>query len=78
MTRAMVVPVMLRGRVLKVEFPTPSPTLWPWPTEAKNEASNGLRSDAVTLTGERLDRRLAEELAKVTALTGIFLACFHH
>jgi hypothetical protein len=56
-----------RGRVLKAEFAPPLPTGSPWPTEANNEASDGFRSDAVKLMGERLQRRLLEELAKVTA-----------
>ena len=56
--------VVPRGRVLKVELSAPSPTLWLWPTEANNEARDGFRSDAVELMGERLERRLAGELAK--------------
>ncbi len=41
------------------------------PTRYDGFGSNGFGSDAVKLLDDRVDRRLAEVLAKVTALTGI-------
>jgi len=45
------------GRVLDV-------AVWPLSTEANNEASDGFRRDTLSRMDERLDRRLAAELAK--------------